>query len=361
VRPARLRTILQVVGLALAVVALVVTAQRGARERTLAAFHAYRTDQEDAQRLPVEALAVTTFDRLGDPSADPELAEAALNVLRRSASWFSLGPSVAKRLTALVDGHLIDPRVKSESFRAPIDLLVICDEGADAERLRLAVAARAPAHDAQVEVLTQASARLQESAGAPAGDQALTAVADAWTALFGADGRRLNWAARAQPAVVEVERAAVAAVAAHVRALLDPFGVKIDARYGDGAADDGMIAWLESQAETVGRARPELRGWLRRAVRQLARLDPDYHLEPVVAAAIASAVRQRAVPWSGLLVAFGVLAALGAGVWFSLWRLARGPIPVDVNAETMQNVEPIDLDTDADTRARATGTHTDVG
>ena len=53
---------------------------------------------------------------------------------------------------------------------------------------------------------------------------------------------------------------------------------------------------------------------------------------------------------------------LGGGLAYALARLARGPLPVDVNAETMENVEPIDLDTDAETRGgRSSASITDVG
>jgi uncharacterized membrane protein YdbT with pleckstrin-like domain len=100
---------------------------------------------------------------------------------------------------------------------------------------------------------------------------------------------------------------------------------------------------------------------VRRVRAVLAEFAPHYHFEPLIDAACASVLRYHALPARGLIIALAVVGTLMAGLWFALIRLVRGPMPVDVNAETMENVEPIDLDTDAETRSRSSASITDVG
>ena len=74
-----------------------------------------------------------------------------------------------------------------------------------------------------------------------------------------------------------------------------------------------------------------------------------------------TAASATSLPAGGLLIVVAVVGSLVAGLWFALTRLVRGPMLVDVNAETMENVEPIDLDTDAETKSRSSASITDVG
>ena len=158
------------------------------------------------------------------------------------------------------------------------------------------------------------------------------------------------------------EKLASLSVVAYIRHLLEPYGLKALGTYGETRPDQAMLDWLDRQAREVERTNPGQRDRLRQAREVLARHLPDYRYEPVVDIACRTALRRHSIPGGGLLIAMLVLAILGGGLAYALARLARGPLPVDVNAETMENVEPIDLDTDAETRGgRSSASITDVG
>ncbi|MBA3686575.1 MAG: hypothetical protein H0W72_15235, partial [Planctomycetes bacterium] len=61
-----------------------------------------------------------------------------------------------------------------------------------------------------------------------------------------------------------------------------------------------------------------------------------------------------AVPWSGIAIGLGATASLVWALLVAMALVRRGPKLIDPSAETIENVEPIDLDTDAETLQRAT-------
>ncbi len=66
-------------------------------------------------------------------------------------------------------------------------------------------------------------------------------------------------------------------------------------------------------------------------------------------------------PVPGWWPAVASLAVLAAAALIAGARLAHGPDPVDPNAVTLENYDPVDFDTDGETRARITRTGTDPG
>jgi hypothetical protein len=142
---------------------------------------------------------------------------------------------------------------------------------------------------------------------------------------------------------------------------LEPYGLRSDATYGGMQPDRSMLVWLDQQARTVNQSDPARRLHLAEVDRLMRRHQVPSDDEPVVAIATRIALRHDHLPWTALLMGLTVSAVLLGGLAVAMIRLRRGPLPVDVNAETMENVEPIDLDTDAETRSRSSASITDVG
>jgi hypothetical protein len=362
VKPRRALHLAQAALALLAVVGLVVASGERARDNALTSFRHYRADWEDAWRAPVEHRAVEALGQLlSHPDRDPELAEAALAVMRRSPSWFAMGPDICSQIKGWLDVRLAQPGVGGDELRPAYELLTLA-ESDDLDAYRQRIAALAGDRSAEAAGLAAAAQRLQDHAGSADGDRALEALTAAWTRLRApAGGHPLNWLAKELPVVATAEQAASEAAVAHLRALLEPYLGKAAGSYGETLPDEAMLAWLDRQAAEVNRARPQQRERLRQVRMVVASFAPRYHFEPVVDIACATALRYHGVPGGGVAVGLLVAIALVAGLWFAILRLVRGPMPVDVNAETMENVEPIDLDTDAETRSRSSASITDVG
>lgn len=352
--------------LVVVVIALVAwTAHGRTREDVLTAFHNYRPDWDDAWRAPVEHRAVDMLGRLlPAPDHDPEMAEAALAVMRRSPSWFAMGPEVGNQLKGWLDARLKDPLFDGDgdALRPAYDLLVLA-EAEDAELYRQRIVALAGDRNERAALLTAASAELQDHLADAQADAVIVRLDRAWITLREPLGTApFNRLARASPPVAPAEKLASLSVVAYIRHLLEPYGLKALGTYGETRPDQAMLDWLDRQAREVERANPGQRERLRQARAVLARHLPDYRYEPVVDIACRIALRRHGIPGGGWLIATLVLMTLGGSLAYALARLARGPLPVDVNAETMENVEPIDLDTDAETRGgKSSASITDVG
>jgi hypothetical protein len=348
-------------GLAL-VAALWSAAQDQARANALTSFRHYRADWEEAWRKPVEDLANSTLTRLlRHPDRDPELAEAALSVMRRSLSWYVRAPNVASRTREWLERELARMEGDGDLLHPAFDILEFA-EADDIDAYRTRIAALAGDRSTEASALAEVASKLQAEPGAAAADVDCSRLATAWRALHAVhNGRHLNWLAQEQPAVATAERQATEAVVAHLRVLLDPYLGKSLGVYGETLPDEHMMALLEATAEGINRTTPHQQERVRHARLVLAEIAPRYHFEPVVETACTTALRYHAVPGSGFLIALTVVGSLVAGLWFTVIRMVRGPMPVDVNAETMENVEPIDLDTDAETKSRSSASITDVG
>ena len=312
-------------------------------------------------RAPVEHRAVDVLGRLlVQPQDDSELAMAALTVIRSSQSWAAMAPQIHSQLRAVMDVRLQDQFVSLAAIRPVYDLLE-ASEYPEINSYRERIIALSGDRQPLVAAVQEAIVKLQMSEEATA-DAALEQLDQAWIALRQPiDGHELNWLAQEMAAIAGVELQASTALDRYIRRLLEPFGISKDAQYGQSIPDQAMVEWLDRQAQVVVANNFVARDRLRHAAGILRRHHAQYVHDPVVAIAVAIASRHHQVPLSGILIGLFTLMSLVGGMLYALVRLRRGPTLIDVNAETMQNVEPIDLDTDAETRSRSSASITDVG
>jgi hypothetical protein len=347
-------------------VVLMSAAHELSRHNTLTSFSNYRPDWDVARRAPVEHLAVEVLGRLIiRPEEDPELTQAALFVLRRSTSWGGMEPGICSQLKGWLDVRLEKKDEDADRLKTAYDLLVTA-ESEDTELYKTRIAAMAGDRTTLAIDLSKQAAVLsaQVAAGNLSDPRPLDDVAKAWRRLYAPEnGKPINWLALEVPDVMDAEKDATNAVNALLLALLEPYlspGHSYS-NYGDTLPDAPILAQLESLAIQVNRDNPAQKERVRRARAVLAEFAPNYYIEPMLEAACTSTLRHHTLPLTGVFIGMSVCMSLIAGLWFSLLRLARGPQPVDVDAETMENVEPIDLDTDAETRIRSSANITDVG
>ncbi len=340
---------------------VIVDAAFRARANSLTAFTNYQSSWDDALRAPVEHRAVDVLGRLlVQPQDDVELAMAALSVIRSSQSWAAMAPQIHSQLRAVMDVRLQDEFVSMAAIRPVYDLLEASDYS-EITSYRERIIALSGERKILVVALQEAVVKLQMSEETTA-DAALHDLDRAWAALRQPiDGYELNWLAQGMAEIAGVELQASTALDRYIRRLLEPFGISKDAQYGQSIPDQAMVEWLDRQAQVVVVNNLKARDRLRHAADILQRHHAQYAHDPVIAIAIAIARRHHQVPLSGILIGLFTLMSLGGGMLYTLIRLRRGPTPIDVNAETMQNVEPIDLDTDAETRSRSSASITDVG
>jgi hypothetical protein len=361
VKARRLIGVLQVLALLLIGVLVIVAANGRARANTLTSFASYRATWPDAWRAPVEHRAVEVLGRLlSAPDADPEMVRAAMGVMRQSSSWLRMVSAIAGQLRGVLDAYLLSGQGTPRA-RIAWELFAL-SQPADLESYRERIIALGGDRTAQAEALRQAAERVRQAANPAALDSVLTELTAAWERLLAPlDGRPLPWLARQSAIVADAEQSAQEALVFQRRLLLEPYGVKRDASYGMLQPDPGMIAWLDSQARTVNANDSGRRDHLQRVAGLLQQHPAEGDEEPVVLVATRIALRHHVLPWPAMGLGLTVLVVLVGGLTRALLRLRRGPLPIDVNAETMENVEPIDLDTDAETRSRSSASITDVG
>lgn len=357
----RLILVVQALVVLLLGILVIVAAGTRARANALTAFATYRASWPDAWRAPVEHRAVEVLGRLlSVPDADPEQVRAAMGVMRQSGSWTAMAPDIRSQLRGVLDGYLASGGEEVVRARIAWELFAL-SQPEDLDSYRARIIALGGERGAAAQAVQQAGERLHQAGDAGGIDAAVEELASAWQRLLAPqDGRALPWLARQSEVVAQAEQVALAALSAQRRVLLEPYGIKRDAAYGMMQPDPGMISWLDTQARTVNTNEPERRERLAR-VDALLRTHQADDEEPVVQVATRIALRHHALPWSATLLGLGVLVVLIGGLLRALLRLRRGPLPIDVNAETMENVEPIDLDTDAETRSRSSASITDVG
>jgi hypothetical protein len=358
----RLILLVQILAVLLLGVLMLVASNSRARANSLTSFAAYRATWPDAWRAPVEHRAVEVLGRLlGNPEADPELVRAAMGVMRQSHSWMGMAEQIQGRLRGILDGFL-EHRDELERARIAWELFAL-SQPSDLDSYRERIIALGGDRTQAADILRQTAERVRQETTLTGLGKALDDLAVAWDSLLApvGDGPPLPWLARSAPTIAEAERLTQEALLVQRRILLEAYGIKRDADYGKLQPDPAMIAWLDAQARSINTNEPARRDVLDR-VDALMRAHPgEGDDEPVVQVAIRIALRHHVLPWPAMTLGLIVLLVLGGGLTHALMRLRRGPLPIDVNAETMENVEPIDLDTDAETRSRSSGSITDVG
>jgi hypothetical protein len=344
------------------VIVIIMAAAQQARDNALAAFSHYDAQLEEALRTPIEQRAIEVLGPLlAQPQQDKKLALAALKVLRSSPAWPSLAPQIYHQLRVAMEARLNNPRPSMLRVRAIYELMVE-SEYADKEIFAQRIISLAGNRSGLINDVQDAVVQLQMATSDADIQDAMERIDQAWDALHARhEGHALNWLAQQEPAFTAATAQAGIALERLVRKLMEPFGIPVDAHYGQALPDQVMIGWFVQQAAAITDNRPEQQQQLRHAQQLYEKFTPTSQREPVVAVAIRIACQQQSLTWLGLLLGVGVIIILVSGFFYALSRLRRGPQPVDVNAETMENVEPIDLDTDAETRSRSSGSITDVG
>ena len=339
---------------------LILAARERARANALTSFSKYSENWPDAWRAPVEHQAVDVLGRLlSSPEDDPELVRAALEVMRRSRNWQAMANDMSGQLRATLDTLL-----KNRDFnraRVVWELFAFIElDHLDLYRER--IIAVGGDRTALIEAVQLAATNLLEASDMATADAALSELGKAWdTMLAPMNGQALPWLAYEMPAITNAEGSARRAILQHHRRLLEPYGVLIDGEYGQTLPDQAMIDWLSRKARMVNAEDPRHRERLEQFQHIQRQHTSELALEPVVAIATRIAVRHDALPWSAIIPGLSIAIVLLGGLIGAGLRFRRGPLPIDMNAETMENVEPIDLDTDAETKSRSAASITDVG
>ncbi len=155
--------------------------------------------------------------------------------------------------------------------------------------------------------------------GAPENDGTFARLIEA-RARFTDTGRR-SWIARQNPVIASAIDGADVAALERFRAIL-------------------------REAQTSG---PELTPRLREAWAALRAMGLQNRIDAPERAYYAAEVRVNALPPAAFDLAVGVLVFLLGAMGYAIRSSIKGPIPIDPGAETLENVEPIDFDTDAET------------
>jgi hypothetical protein len=342
----------------------ILAARERARANTVTAFSNYSSDWPDAWRAPVEHQAIDVLGRLlSSPEADPELVRAALTVMRKSHRWQTMANDIRGQMSGQLRVTL-ETVIKDRDWnraRVAWELLVLIEpDTLDLYRER--IIAFGGDRSALIEAVQLAATNVQEATDMATADAALSELGRAWNMMLAPmNGQTLPWLAYQMPAMANAEGSARRAILQYHRRLLEPYGVLTDGDYGQTLPDQAMIDWLSRKARNVNAEDPRHRERLEQFQRIQRQYALDLRVEPVVATATRIAVRHEALPWSAIIPGLGIAIALLGGLIGAGLRFRRGPLPIDVNAETMENVEPIDLDTDAETKSRSAAAITDVG
>ena len=352
--------LLQALGVIVFGCLLILAAGARARANAMAAFSNYRSDWPDAWRAPVEHQAVDVLGRLlPNPGADLELVRAALGVMRESATWKSMANDIRSQLRGALD--VVIKKRDVDGIRVVWELFALTDPD-NLESYREQIIALGGDRTVAAAAVQAAAGRLNETTNGSAADLALIQLGESWDAMLAPlDGKPLPWLARLSPVILGAEAEARSAVLRHHRHLLEPYGVPAEGDYGQTVPDQAMIDWLSRTAQSVNAADPDKRKRMEHFQHIQRQHATDLPLEPVVAIATRIALRHDALPWSAIIPGLSIALVLIGGLIGAGLRFRRGPLPIDVNAETMENVEPIDLDTDAETRSRSAAAITDVG
>ena len=339
---------------------LILAARERARSNAVTAFSNYRSAWPDAWRAPVEHQAIDVLGRfLSAPEADPELVQAALTVMRSSRSWPAMANDIGGQLRVTLETVLTER--DWERARVVWELFVLTEpDHLDLYRER--IFALGGDRRTLIAALELAVTHLQEAPEMNAADVALSELDKAWDSMLAPmNGQTLPWLVYQMPAIMRAEEKARSAIRHYQRRLLEPYGVLIDGEYGQTLPDQAMIDWISDKAQNVNAEDPRQRERLEQFQRIQRHHAVDMSVEPVVAIATRIALRHDDLPWSAIIPGLGIAMVLLGGLIGAGLRFKRGPLPIDVNAETMENVQPIDLDTDAETKSRSAAAITDVG
>ena len=319
------------------------------REDALAALQdqAFVTDPAARVRLEGQAAALLSAE-LSVSSPQRRVVAAAFSVLRHSAEAETAAERIVARARALVaawrgrDGHAeLRLRQADELVELVGDPLAIAD-------LHARILALAGERQGSADALARGADALATESGSVAGDRHLAdlAVLHARLVADGSGRSGLTWVAReSAPLAIPLESAADVAYG-HLDALLRPFRQRL--------ARDASPADIASVVREVAREMPAQRDRLRAAWDALGAMDLRERCDRGTLMLYADAVRREQLPVAALAVCVAMAFAVFGGLALAFRRLVHGRRAIDPAAETVPNVEPIELDSDAITLQRST-------
>lgn len=260
------------------------------------------------------------FIELPSTRPDPQVLASLWTLLAAGPQADRARNAISRRSETLLASELARARPDQARLRLAYDMAaVLGPEPAAAAHAR--IAAHAGQRALSAAALTTAADQLRRSPSL----EGVRALSDAWQALrhdgSGVDG--LTWAARETPPIDD--------------AIL--------------LAGDVLREQLDQQLLTVG---PDRAVWLRAIWDGLQQLDQTALCSAEQVSRYAAAVRRERIPPLGLAIAVLMAGLLFGGAALAYRRLSRGVQSIDPGAETMEDVDAIDLDTDAVTVQRTT-------
>ena len=351
-------------GLVLIAIAVLLarTIQASVRDWTLAVLSQRAAAAQDQPTPRLASTAEAVIDRaLATPHLDRALTSAALDTLQRAPSWPIRRARLGARWRTWLDQHLHAP-ASAADLRTGVHLAERCDPESTAAWCRQLLAA-APNSQPAIAAFLTASLHVTSPPIADA-DQRRAAIIELLTAWDGLQrtlgGPRLAWLGDELPEVIQARQRVRSVLRAAVTDGLSAYGLSTG-DHGDAEVPDmHVLRRLDAAASAPGADNPTANALLSQLYQAHRRLSAGEALPPLVEAAYDRAMGPRHLTVGALVVA-ALAGLVPAGLLaIALVRFLRGSVPIDVDAETIQNIEPIDLDTDADTRTRHSGTAVDL-
>jgi hypothetical protein len=323
-----------VVGIITGVILLSALAVAKSRQSVYDQLQGYTFVQDGAHRQALEDLAAQVADReIAKEWPDRRLLSVAVAVLRQTARE----KEYRDRVEAVAGSFLLQEssrrQPRSQRLRVAYELLGLVDSTRiDEDAQRIVAVATYPA--VRVQELRDSAERLRDDPGSVAGDALLGRMATLYSASIRPAWQEWSWLANKANVLEDAVREAREAGARHFESLVGE-----------------LPAWSSDRIA----AEPNALNRLRRAYGAVRDLDAVSIVEPAARSRYAAAVRREALPGSAWAIVLVAALVLFGGLSFAIRRVLQGPEPIDPSAETLENVEPIDLDTDAVTMDATTG------
>jgi hypothetical protein len=309
-------TVWIVIVVAAAIISVGLLARAKARDGIIYGLKSYVMEQGQDERRALEQFANDVLaGELGKSAPDEMIVASAFNILKQTADAEAVNRQVEEAGKNLLDRACAAAQPDEDLLKLGDQFLALVSSPARTTYLER-IAAWSREREGDAGKLSDLSKDLVRQGSDPAGDGILAEVRDA----------RADLIEVANPWILGQNPVIAAALAGSEQAVLLHFN-----------------AILQQQQS------PETAQRLRAAWDILRDMRLDRNIDASARAKYADAVRVGHLSPEGLIIGLCVLVALGASMTFAVIRVIRGPTPIDPGAETLENVEPIDFDTDAET------------
>lgn len=305
-------------------------ARAKSRDGVIYSLKSYAVEKNQPERKAIEQFAGEVFNgELGKYIVDEKVVTAAYNVLKQT----EVAEASRQRLE-LYAKNLLEREIalahSDDDLLELGDRLLALAASPDRGIYRGRIAMMSKEREAEAAALGQLAHAVSRNAGAPEGDAAFAQLVES-RLRFTAGPHA--WVLRQNPAIASAVESADAAALQRFKVLLQ-------------------------QAQTSG---PEMTPRLRDAWAGLRAMKLQDRVEAAERTYYAAQARVNALPPAAFNIAVCVLMILVGGMAYAIRSVIKGPIPIDPGAETLENVEPIDFDTDAETLEAAKHRSTRVG